>query len=220
MGMHRPHAVRLQTYMAPECFSKEYQAISEKADIYSLGVILWAMITGRVPWQEFHYAAIMYQVAMQHERLPIPDDPDMCPPSLASLLRQCWAVDPNTRPGAGDVVKRLSLILVRLQEGRDISSKQLPRIRSPTTAGDGAGAVVVVGSDGSSGGGIPTPTGVTSGAVNAAGPSTPASAASAAASVAAPAAAPAGGGSPSGSPPQQATPAGVPADNFNATAAK
>jgi serine/threonine protein kinase len=53
--------------MAPECFSNEY-GVSEKADVYSLGVIMWEGLTGLHPWQGFHWMAIVNQVQCSLER--------------------------------------------------------------------------------------------------------------------------------------------------------
>lgn len=59
-------------YMAPECFSSEW-GISEKSDVYSLGVILWECVTGQRPWSEYgHQMAIVFQVVQCDRRLPFP----------------------------------------------------------------------------------------------------------------------------------------------------
>ncbi|KAG2489311.1 hypothetical protein HYH03_012143 [Edaphochlamys debaryana] len=99
-------------FMAPEVFRDKLHGISEKADIFSLAVVLWSMITGQAqPWGEYHYAAIVYKVSIAGERLPLPEDPVKCPPRLASLIQRMWAQEPGSRPGAGEVLKQLSVML-------------------------------------------------------------------------------------------------------------
>ncbi|KAG2489312.1 hypothetical protein HYH03_012144 [Edaphochlamys debaryana] len=103
-------------FMAPETLREEMNKISEKADIYSLAVILWCMVTGQAqPWGQYHYAAILYKVSMRNERPALPEDPMRCPPRLASLIHRMWAADPASRPGAGEVLKLLGVVL------RDVS---------------------------------------------------------------------------------------------------
>lgn len=54
-------------------------------------------------------AVAMLQAQHGH-RLPLPDDPAVCPPLLARLIARCWAADPRLRPSAGEVVKRLRIV--------------------------------------------------------------------------------------------------------------
>ena len=55
-------------YMAPECFTREY-GISEKTDIYAVGIIMWECLTGLRPWSQYgHQMAILYQVVQCDNR--------------------------------------------------------------------------------------------------------------------------------------------------------
>ncbi|KAG2449119.1 hypothetical protein HYH02_005867 [Chlamydomonas schloesseri] len=99
-------------FMPPEALGEEINKISEKADIYSLAVVIWTMLTGKVqPWQNYHYAAVLYKVSMRGERPQLPEDPNRCPPRLAGLITRMWSQDPAARPGAGEVLKQLGVIL-------------------------------------------------------------------------------------------------------------
>ncbi|KXZ44439.1 hypothetical protein GPECTOR_67g279 [Gonium pectorale] len=81
------------------------------ADMYSLGVLLWAMLTGQQPWRDHSVAAVAYKVAALGERLPLDHLPDRrCPPQLRRLIRQCWEADPLRRPAAAEAVKELFLL--------------------------------------------------------------------------------------------------------------
>ncbi|KXZ47197.1 hypothetical protein GPECTOR_37g203 [Gonium pectorale] len=80
-------------------------------DMYSLGVLLWAMLTGQQPWKDHTVAAVAYKVASLGERLPLDHLPDRrCPPQLRRLIRQCWEADPLRRPAAAEAVKELHLL--------------------------------------------------------------------------------------------------------------
>jgi serine/threonine protein kinase len=47
-------------YMAPECYQSTN--VTEKCDIYSLGMILWECISGMHPWEGLNGMAVMYHV--------------------------------------------------------------------------------------------------------------------------------------------------------------
>ncbi|KAG2444589.1 hypothetical protein HXX76_001334 [Chlamydomonas incerta] len=126
-------------YMAPETFSTKLDGISEKADIYSLAIVIWSMLSGQLqPWADYHYAAIMFKVSVQGERPVLPEDPARCPPRLASLIKRMWAQQPTARPGAGDVLKQLSITLREITRGGPSSvnsaAKSSDTARSQPTA--------------------------------------------------------------------------------------
>ncbi|GLI58511.1 hypothetical protein VaNZ11_000247 [Volvox africanus] len=99
-------------YMAPEAFDASNYVITHKADIYALGVILWEMLTGSVPWDGCSMVAIAYSITVRHHRLPLSKlDGTRCPPKLRKLIHQCWDPDPQRRPAAAELVKQLTLVL-------------------------------------------------------------------------------------------------------------
>ncbi|PNH05511.1 putative serine/threonine-protein kinase [Tetrabaena socialis] len=103
-------------YQAPECFDVDNYAISYKVDIYSFGVLLWEMLAGAHPWEGLGTVAIAFQIAFKGRRLPIPpsNKPGSCPArwplQLCEMLQECWDQDPNRRPAAAELAKRLTLV--------------------------------------------------------------------------------------------------------------
>ncbi|KAG2434965.1 hypothetical protein HYH02_012161 [Chlamydomonas schloesseri] len=92
-------------YLAPECFDVETRVVTHHADIYSLGVLCWAMLTGRRPWKDLSIPAVAYKVAVLGERPPLEQvGKQRCPPVLRALIRQMWEHDPLRRPAAAEVV--------------------------------------------------------------------------------------------------------------------
>mmetsp|Transcript_15477 Transcript_15477/g.39440 ORF Transcript_15477/g.39440 Transcript_15477/m.39440 type:complete len:1066 (-) Transcript_15477:804-4001(-) len=105
--LHTTRGNGTPAYMSPECFGSE--KISEKADVFSLGMILWECWTGETPWKE---VTIPFQVVMlvgvEKRR---PELPENCPKQLASLIQKCWDDDPHRRPSCAEVERRTRLLM-------------------------------------------------------------------------------------------------------------
>jgi serine/threonine protein kinase len=67
--------------MAPEAFKNE--PCSEKIDIFALGMIIWEMYTGRLPWAGRSFSDVRTCVSNGTERPAIPSS---APPELARLI--------------------------------------------------------------------------------------------------------------------------------------
>ena len=123
-------AVGTPAYMAPEqVFGTK---VDHRADLYSLGVVLYQMITGTLP-------------ARGADTLLSPQDLNpTIPAALSRLIVQLLAGDPSQRPqSAGDVADRLET-LDRQLALPDISTESLPR-SSPATPRWGGRFLVAAG---------------------------------------------------------------------------
>ncbi|GAB0490265.1 hypothetical protein MMPV_001497 [Pyropia vietnamensis] len=89
--------------MAPEIILQE--RYTSRADVFSFGIILWELWTGLVPHAGLMPVQLMFQVAVKGARPPIA--PDSMPPTIARLIRQCWATDASTRPAFLEIVRKL-----------------------------------------------------------------------------------------------------------------
>ena len=95
-------------YMAPEQAAGG-AAVDRRADVYSLGVLLFEMVTGRHPFP----SATDSEYILRHaeDKPPRPSKLAKCPPALDDIILRCLAKNPQQRYGdAAQVATALRLV--------------------------------------------------------------------------------------------------------------
>jgi eukaryotic-like serine/threonine-protein kinase len=96
-------------YMAPE--QARGAALDHRADLWSLGVTLYRMATGRLPFTGADAMALLFALASEAP-LPVAQLNPHLPPALAALIDQLLEKDPNERPQtAGEVAARVRALV-------------------------------------------------------------------------------------------------------------
>ncbi|CAI5512014.1 unnamed protein product [Closterium sp. Naga37s-1] len=80
-------------WMAPEVI--EHRAYDHKADIFSFGITMWEMLTGKLPYPDLTPLQAAVSVVQRGLRPPIPKGTH---PRRADLFERCWATNPADRP--------------------------------------------------------------------------------------------------------------------------
>ena len=83
-------------YMAPEQYA-DAKAVDRRADIYSLGMILYEMLAGRLPWDA---SATQFQILEQKARKQLRSPSAFCsdiPPEIVAALSPALSADPGER---------------------------------------------------------------------------------------------------------------------------
>ena len=120
-------AVGTPEYMSPE--QAEAKDVDQRADIYSLGVILYEMLTGQRPFE----GDTALSIAMKHKS-EAPRDPKelnpQIPGDLSQLVLKCMAkVSKDRYPSAGQVFSELT----EIEKGMPTTQKEIVR-KKPLTS--------------------------------------------------------------------------------------
>jgi serine/threonine protein kinase/tetratricopeptide (TPR) repeat protein len=114
-------------YMSPE--QAEVKEVDQRSDIYSLGVILYEMVTGRVPFE----GETPLGVAMKHKS-EMPKDPrelnSQTPEDLSRVILRCMEKDKEKRYQSGG---ELRAELENIEKGIPTTERVIPK-RKPITS--------------------------------------------------------------------------------------
>lgn len=107
-------------WLAPEVLREE--EYTEKADVYSFGVILYELLTRQQYFGDFKFLSDIEEKIIAGHRPAIPEGPEyQRVPEYIQVIKDCWVGDSTKRPTLEQVYKRL----------RDIRDKYFPEVLLP-----------------------------------------------------------------------------------------
>jgi serine/threonine protein kinase len=93
------------SHMAPE--QVRGQIVSEKCDLYALGLIAWQMLTGRDPYQDCSATSILLLKLNRASGFTLEGTSSIIPLLLQEWVERCTSPDPSQRPTAREAIAML-----------------------------------------------------------------------------------------------------------------
>lgn len=112
-------------YLAPEAILTP-EEVDESADLYSLGIVLYRLLEGKVPFRDGSPAEIMHQQVNEE----VPDLSDDLPEPLREIVMRCLAKNPLDRAKVSELRDQMKYLLQSLSE-ESLGSRPAPLITPP-----------------------------------------------------------------------------------------
>jgi serine/threonine protein kinase len=94
-------------WMAPELLRAEPGSVTPAADVWSYGVVLWEVFSGRVPWGDKLLPQLICGVAFSDWSLSLPETMRSSHPAMVELFSHCMDRDATKRLSIGEVVTQM-----------------------------------------------------------------------------------------------------------------
>ncbi|XP_014392232.1 PREDICTED: mixed lineage kinase domain-like protein isoform X3 [Myotis brandtii] len=98
--------VNSTAYISPQRLGNVYYKYDIAAEIYSFGIVLWEIVTGKTPFEGCDSRKIHQLVAVNKQQEPLGED---CPSQLKEIIDSCRAYEPSRRPSIKEISEKLSI---------------------------------------------------------------------------------------------------------------
>nr|KJB29020.1 hypothetical protein B456_005G080000 [Gossypium raimondii] len=97
-------------WMAPEVIN--HQPYDQKADVFSFAVVLWELVTAKIPYDTM----TPLQAALGVRQGLRPELPENAHPKLLDLMQRCWEAAPDMRPSFSEITTELETLFEEVKE--------------------------------------------------------------------------------------------------------
>ncbi|XP_039071385.1 serine/threonine-protein kinase STY46-like isoform X1 [Hibiscus syriacus] len=97
-------------WMAPEVIN--HQPYDQKADVFSFAIVLWELVTAKVPYDTM----TPLQAALGVRQGLRPELPENAHPKLLDLMKRCWEAAPDKRPSFSEIRAELETLLEEVKQ--------------------------------------------------------------------------------------------------------
>ncbi|EXX57408.1 uncharacterized protein OCT59_024001 [Rhizophagus irregularis] len=133
-GLLKSNLFEMVAYVDPQIFNRnsdsndsmKVYSLNKKSDVYSIGILLWEISSGKPPFcKESYDIGLAMEILQGLREKPITNTPD----DYMKLYTDCWNNDPDDRPIINQVIATLDAII--LKENIQVSSIQQNIINNP-----------------------------------------------------------------------------------------
>jgi serine/threonine protein kinase len=115
-------------YMSPEQISGK--TLTHRSDIYSLGVVLYQLLTGRKPFDARAYSILMYQI-LNREPSPLQIFRRELPETFNAVVQRALRKDPNERYGSwAEFARDMAGLLAQIKVPGDTDTRGFEQVRN------------------------------------------------------------------------------------------
>ncbi|PRQ17486.1 putative protein kinase TKL-Gdt family [Rosa chinensis] len=133
----KKHEIDPLIWCAPEVLAEQEQTgntfvhskFTEKADVYSFGMLCFELLTGKIPFEDSHLQGDKMSHTIRAGGRPLFPFPS--PKYLVNLTKRCWHSDPSQRLSFSSICRILRYIKKFLALNPDVD--QPPILQSPST---------------------------------------------------------------------------------------
>ncbi|GES80260.1 kinase-like domain-containing protein [Rhizophagus clarus] len=95
-------------YIDPKQLNNQNYKLNKKSDVYSVGVLMWQISSGRRPYCINNYDASLILLIINGKREEIIDG---TPDKYSKLYTECWRYEPDERPNMQDIASNLKALV-------------------------------------------------------------------------------------------------------------
>lgn len=101
----RDEGINSSVYRSPQRLKNVCSTYDMEAEIYSFGIVLWEIATGKIPFEGCDSSTLYQWVVENRHQEPLGED---CPYLLQEIINSCRAYEPSERPNLKEIVEILS----------------------------------------------------------------------------------------------------------------